>query len=83
MILPLLVLPETRAVNLPGPRPWTRPGNTIGGSLTVPLTSCFGLVCFANKSKNCQLACICFQTSQAGGQQYNDTSPFSIPWTRL
>ncbi len=21
-----------------------------------------------------------FQTSQAGGQQYGDTSPFSIPW---
>ncbi len=23
------------------------------------------------------------QTSQTGGQQYNDTSPFSIPWLRL
>jgi hypothetical protein len=22
-----------------------------------------------------------FQTSQAGGQWYSDTSPFSIPWT--
>ena len=21
-----------------------------------------------------------FQTSQTGGQQYSDTSPFSIPW---
>jgi hypothetical protein len=31
----------------------------------------FGLVCFANKNKN---------SSQAGGQRYSDTSPFSIPW---
>ncbi len=36
-------------------------GNTKGGSInfTVPLTSCFdwfGLVCFANKNKNCQLS---------------------------
>ncbi len=37
------------------PRPW----NTKGGSITVPLTSCFdlfGLACFANKTKNCQLS---------------------------
>ncbi len=58
------------------------PGNTKGGSITVPLTSCFdcfGLVCFENKNKNCQLSYSWFQTSQTGGQQYNDTSPFSIP----
>ena len=30
-------------------------GNTKGGSITVPLTSCFGLVCFANKNNNCLL----------------------------
>jgi len=23
------------------------------------------------------------QTSQTGGQQYSDTSPFSIPWSSL
>ncbi len=23
------------------------------------------------------------QTSQTGGQQYSDTSPFSIPWSEL
>ncbi len=39
----------------------------------------FGLVCFANKNKNCQLSHSWLQTSQTGGQQYNDTSPFSIP----
>jgi hypothetical protein len=38
-----------------------RAGNTKEGSITVPLTSCltgleFGLVCFANKNKNCQLS---------------------------
>jgi hypothetical protein len=32
-----------------------------------------GLVCFANKNKNCQLSYIRFQTSQTGGQQYSDT----------
>jgi hypothetical protein len=34
-------------------------GNTKGGSITVLLTSCltgFGLVCFANKNKNCHLS---------------------------
>ncbi len=41
-----------------------------------------GLVCFANKNKNCQLSYSCIQTSQTGGQRYNDTSPFSIPWFR-
>ncbi len=40
----------------------------------------FGLDCFANKNKNCQLPYSCFQTSQTGGQWYSDTSPFSIPW---
>jgi hypothetical protein len=40
----------------------------------------FGLVCFANKNKNSQLSYSLFQNSQTGGQRYNDTSPFSIPW---
>ncbi len=39
----------------------------------------FGLVCFANKNKNCQLPYIWFQTSETGGQQHSDTSPLSIP----
>ncbi len=55
------------------------PGNTKGGSITVQLTS--NLVCFANKNENCQLSYNWFQTSQTGGQQYSDTSPFSIPCT--
>jgi hypothetical protein len=55
-------------------------GNTKGESNTVPLTSCFGLVSFANKNKNCLLSYSWFQTSQTGGQLYSDTSPFNIPW---
>jgi hypothetical protein len=35
----------------------------------------FGLACFANKNKNCQLSSSWFQTSQTGGQLYSDTSP--------
>ncbi len=46
-----------------------------------PLFDWFGLVCFANKNKNCQLSYSWFQTSQTGGQPYSDTSPFSIPWS--
>jgi hypothetical protein len=40
----------------------------------------FGLICFANKNKSCQLSYSWFQTSLTGGQPYSDTSPFSIPW---
>ncbi len=58
-------------------------GNTKGGSITVPLTSCLtGL-----ESAVWQLTFFCFylqnrliQYSQTGGQLYSDTSPFSIPW---
>ncbi len=58
------------------------PGNTKGGSITVPLISCStGL-----KSAVRQLTIIVFicinrviQTSQTGGRLYSDTSPFSIP----
>jgi hypothetical protein len=38
----------------------------------------FGLVCFANKNKNCQFSYSSFQTIQTGGQLYSDASPFSI-----
>ncbi len=57
-------------------------GNTKGGKYhcTIDLLfDLFGLVSFANNNKNCQLPYSCFQTSQTGGQWYNDTSPFSIP----
>jgi hypothetical protein len=58
------------------------PGNTNGGRITVPLTSCLtGL-----ESAVWQLTFFCFylqnrliQTSQTGGRWYSDTSPFSIP----
>jgi len=43
----------------------------------------FVLVCFEIKNKNCQLPFIWLQTSQAGGRQYSDTSPLSIPWINL
>ena len=62
----------------PHPLYFTNPGNTKGGSIIVPLTSC--LTGFANKNKNCQLSYSWFQTSQTGGQHHSDTSPFSIPW---
>ncbi len=59
-------------------------GNTKGESITVPLTcfDWFGLVCFENKNKKYQLSHSWFQASQTGGQQYSDTSPFSIPWIK-
>ncbi len=61
-------------------------GNTKGGSITVPLTSCLtGL-----ESAVWLLTFFCFylqnrliQTSQTGGQRYSDTSPFSIPCMTL
>jgi hypothetical protein len=57
-------------------------GNTKRGKYhcTIDLLfDWFGLVCLANKNKNCQLSYSWFQTSQTGGQHYSDTSPFSIP----
>ncbi len=63
-----------------------KPGNTKGGSITVPvdlLFYWFGLVSFANKNKNCQFSFCWFQTSQTGGQQYSDASSFSIPCIRI
>jgi hypothetical protein len=54
-------------------------GNTKGGSITVPLTSCLtGLESADNFWFYLQNRLI--HTSQTGGQQYSDTSPFSIPW---
>ncbi len=55
-----------------------------GGGVSLycwsPVFGKFGLVCFANKNKNCQLSYSWFKTIQTGGQQYSDTPPFSIPW---
>jgi hypothetical protein len=65
------------------PEVTVKPGNTKGGSITLPLTFCLtGL-----ESAVWQLTIFVFylqnrlfQSSQAGGQRYSDTSPFSIPW---
>jgi hypothetical protein len=62
---------------------WGKPGNTIRGSITVPLASCLtGLESAVWTTDN---FCVYLQnrlikTSQTGGQWYIDTSPFSIPW---
>ncbi len=58
------------------------PGNTKGGSIAVPLTSCLtSLESAVMTTDN-----FCFylqnrliQTIQTGVQWYSDTSPFSIP----
>ncbi len=62
---------------------WDAAGNTKGGSITVPLTSCLTIL----ETAVWQLKYLCFdlqnpliQTSQTGGQWYSDTSLFSIPW---
>jgi hypothetical protein len=59
-------------------------GNTKGGSITVPLTSCL-----TGLESAVWLLTVFFylqnrliQTSQTGGQWYSDTSPFSIPCWR-
>jgi len=57
-------------------------GNTKGESITVLLTSCLtGLEsAVLTTDKFCfYLQNRLIQTSQTGGQRYNDTSPFSIP----
>ncbi len=57
-------------------------GNTKGGSISVPLTSCLTDL----ESAVLHLTNFCFylqnrliQTSQTGGQQYSDTSPLVFP----
>ncbi len=61
------------------------PGNTKGGSVIVPLTSCLtGLESAVTTDNFClYLQNRLIQTSQTGGQWYSDTSPFSIPWPNL
>ena len=58
-------------------------GNTKGGSITNVdlLFDWFGISCMIND--NCfYLLNRLIQTSQTGGQWYNDTSPFSITYSR-
>ncbi len=62
--------------------PHQQPGNTKRRSITVPLTSCL------TDLESTDKFCFYFQnrlsqTSQTGGQQYCDTSPFSIPCSNL
>jgi hypothetical protein len=58
-------------------------GNTKGGSISVPLTSCLtGLELAVTTDKFCfYLQNRLIQTSQTGGQRYSDTTRFSIPCT--
>ncbi len=58
------------------PNPWS--GNTKGGSITVPLTSCL-TGCMATDNFCFYLQNRLIQTSQTGGLQYSDIFPFSIP----
>ncbi len=58
-------------------------GSTKGGSITVLLTSClsgFEISCMTTDNFCFYLQNRLIQTSQTRGQQYSDTSPFSIPW---
>jgi hypothetical protein len=53
-------------------------GNTKGGSITVPLTSCLtGLDYSVLQTKTKILSSF---TGDSEGQWYSDTSPFSILW---
>ena len=74
-----IFLPLSKAIKTALHETWPVSGNTKGGSITVPLTSCLTGLEFADN--------FCFylqnrliQTSQRGCQEYSDTSPFSIPW---
>jgi len=58
---------------------WLHPGNTKGGSITVPLTSCLTAL---ESAVGQPTIFICFylqnrllQTGQTGGQWYSDTYP--------
>ncbi len=71
---------ESRGAKRAGRPCWNiKHGILEGGSIIDLLVDWFGLVCFANKNKNCQLSYSWYQTSQTGDQWYSDTSPFSIP----
>jgi hypothetical protein len=42
----------------------------------------FGISCITTDNFCFHFQNRLIQTSQAGGQQYSDTSPFSIPWLK-
>ena len=76
----------SRSVNfvlhLPGGR-FVEPGTTKRGKYhcTVDLLfDWFGISCLTTDNFCFYLQNRLIQTSQTGGQRYNDTSPFSIPW---
>jgi hypothetical protein len=53
-----------------------------GGSISVPLAflfDWFGISCMTTDNFYFYLQNRLIQTSQTGGKQYSDTSPFSIP----
>jgi hypothetical protein len=61
-------------------------GNTKGGKYhrTVDLLfDWFGISCMTTDNNCFYLQNRLIQTSQTGGQWYNDTSPFSIPCTNI
>ncbi len=45
------------------------------------LFDCFGIRCMTANNFCFYLQNRLIQTSQTGGQQYSDSSPFSIPWS--
>ncbi len=56
-------------------------GNAKGGHCTVDLLfDWFGMCCMTIDNFCFYLQNRLIQTSQTGGQQYSDTSPFSVPW---
>jgi hypothetical protein len=60
-----------------------KPGNTKGGKYhcTIDLLfDRFGISCMATDNFCFYFQNRLIQTSQTGGQQYSDTSPFGIPW---
>jgi hypothetical protein len=61
------------------------PGNTKGGSIIVQLTSC--LTCSDQSVLQIKTKIVnsysWFQTSQTGGEKYNDTSPSTVPCLRV
>jgi len=58
-------------------------GNTEGGRISVPLTSCLnGLEFTIWQLTIFVFICRLIQTSQTGGQWYSDTSTFGIPWCK-
>ncbi len=60
--------------------PCIQPGNTKRGSTIDLLFDRFGISCMTTDNFCFYLLNSLIQTSQTGGQQYSDTSPFSNAW---